>query len=260
MLHLVDDLPCMHIFLRVNHRKYLKLTVNKLLLQAVLLLPSFVFSQVGVGTTNPDASSILDITSTNGGVLMPRMTTAQRDAIVNPARGLIVYNSDTNTLNINAGSAATPLWSILESSNSVKYSNNDTTTNLNTPTVTFVPIFGNLDWNDDISVFNNLSATEMEVLANGRYRIKVNLSITSTAQRPAPEIQVYINGVAHGSFASTGYIRNAGGHSFSSLHIDEIFNLNAGDVISIGSVREANAAGVTMRSVNTSNIYIEKAL
>jgi hypothetical protein len=39
----------------------------------------------GIGTLTPDASSLLDITSTTKGILIPRMTKAQRDAIVAPA-------------------------------------------------------------------------------------------------------------------------------------------------------------------------------
>jgi hypothetical protein len=41
--------------------------------------------KVGIGTTNPHASSILDLTSTTQGFLVPRLTTAQRDAIASPA-------------------------------------------------------------------------------------------------------------------------------------------------------------------------------
>lgn len=52
------------------------------------------FSQVGIGTTNPDASSMLDIESTTSGLLIPRMTEAQRDLIVNPASGLLIYQTD----------------------------------------------------------------------------------------------------------------------------------------------------------------------
>ena len=46
---------------------------------------------MGIGTTNPDASSALDITSTTKGLLPPRMTAAQRNAIATPAQGLIIY-------------------------------------------------------------------------------------------------------------------------------------------------------------------------
>jgi len=54
------------------------------------------FSQgsVGVGTATPNSSAILDVSSTTKGMLMPRMTTAQRDAIVSPTIGLQVLNLD----------------------------------------------------------------------------------------------------------------------------------------------------------------------
>ncbi len=54
---------------------------------------------VGIGTTNPNSSALLDITSTTKGLLMPRMTTAQRNAIVSPADGLLIYNTTTEELN-----------------------------------------------------------------------------------------------------------------------------------------------------------------
>lgn len=51
-------------------------------------------AQVGIGTTTPAASSILDVTSTTRGVLIPRMTLAQRTAIGAPAEGLMVYQTN----------------------------------------------------------------------------------------------------------------------------------------------------------------------
>lgn len=48
---------------------------------------------VGIGTSTPNTSSILDITSTTKGFLIPRMTTAQRGAIVSPAIGLQIFNT-----------------------------------------------------------------------------------------------------------------------------------------------------------------------
>ena len=50
---------------------------------------------VGIGTTNPTASAILDVTSTSKGFLPPRMTNAQRVAISSPAVGLMVYQTDS---------------------------------------------------------------------------------------------------------------------------------------------------------------------
>ena len=51
------------------------------------------FSQVGIGTVTPDASSVLDVSSTTQGMLTPRMTTTQRNAITTPANGLMVYDT-----------------------------------------------------------------------------------------------------------------------------------------------------------------------
>lgn len=51
----------------------------------------------GIGITAPNTSSILDITSTTKGLLIPRMTTTQRNAISTPATGLLIYNTTTKT-------------------------------------------------------------------------------------------------------------------------------------------------------------------
>lgn len=52
------------------------------------------FSQVGIGTITPNPSAELDVTSTTKGLLPPRMTQAQRNAIVSPAAGLIIWCTD----------------------------------------------------------------------------------------------------------------------------------------------------------------------
>lgn len=62
-------------------------------------------NNVGIGTTSPDASAALDITSTDKGLLPPRMTTVQRNAIANKAAGLIVYNTTTGCVEVYNGSA-----------------------------------------------------------------------------------------------------------------------------------------------------------
>ncbi len=54
---------------------------------------------VGINDDNstPDPSAMLDVHSTSKGMLVPRMTTAQRLAIDNPATGLLVFDSETNS-------------------------------------------------------------------------------------------------------------------------------------------------------------------
>ncbi|MEM7132160.1 MAG: hypothetical protein AAF702_37990 [Chloroflexota bacterium] len=62
---------------------------------------------VGIGTNTPHPSAILDINFTDRGVLFPRMTTAQRDAINSGtfAEGLLLYNTEDKVFQIYDGSA-----------------------------------------------------------------------------------------------------------------------------------------------------------
>src|SRR5215203_1167858 len=75
------------------------MVVNKILLLAVIanlfLINSY--GQVGIGTTVVNNSSMLDITSTTKGLLPPRMSTTNRNAISNPADGLLVYDITTDS-------------------------------------------------------------------------------------------------------------------------------------------------------------------
>ncbi len=79
------------------------------------------FAQQGVAIntdgTSPNASAMLDVKSTSRGILVPRMTSAQRAAIVTPARGLMVYDNTSNTFWFYNGSA----WQEMIGSGSSKW-------------------------------------------------------------------------------------------------------------------------------------------
>lgn len=81
--------------------------VTKILILVCFLSETPVFSQIGIGTITPEASSILDVTSTNKGFLTPRMTTAQRNAISSPTNGLMVYDTDLRAFEYYDGGTAT---------------------------------------------------------------------------------------------------------------------------------------------------------
>lgn len=72
----------------------------------VLLIASIAAAQTGIGTSTPNASAKLDVSSTNKGFLPPRMTATKRGNIQSPAAGLMVYQTDgTSGLYYNNGSA-----------------------------------------------------------------------------------------------------------------------------------------------------------
>jgi hypothetical protein len=84
----------------------------QLLFLCLIISTNVAFSQsVGINTTTPDNSAQLDIVSTNRGLLIPRLTLAQRNAIANPATGLLIYQTDNQPdFYFNAGTSFNPSW------------------------------------------------------------------------------------------------------------------------------------------------------
>ena len=103
----------------------MKLTT--LFLLFFLLFGKSLFSQVAVNNdgTPPDGSAMLDVKSTSKGLLLPRLTQEQRNAIVNPAAGLQLFNTTTSKPNYFDGTA---------------WKNYDGTTAFSLPTVTTMPV------------------------------------------------------------------------------------------------------------------------
>lgn len=67
-------------------------------------------AQVGIGTVTLSSSAQLDVKSTTKGFLPPRMTAAQRDAITNPANGLLIYCIDCGGGQLNVYNASSTSW------------------------------------------------------------------------------------------------------------------------------------------------------
>lgn len=224
-------------------------------------------AQVGIGTTSPNNSSILDISSTTKGVLLPRLSSTQRDAITFPEKSLLIYNTTLDQFQYNSGSSGSTTWSTIKtqsSSASIKYTNTNTTTNINTTSATKIPLFGTLSWNEDTSVYTSATANTVTIAKAGKYQIICNISLIginstgNTEIRTGVEAYVAVNEAQVGAYASSSYIRYANGHNTSSLHINEVLLLSAGDVISIKSRRGANSGIVRFRGAARSNIFIKK--
>lgn len=74
----------------------MKKIVPLLFIFGFFLIPFTTQAQVGIGTSTPDSSSILELSSDSLGFLVPRMTLAQRNAISNPSKGLLIYQTNGN--------------------------------------------------------------------------------------------------------------------------------------------------------------------
>jgi hypothetical protein len=90
----------------------------RLLLTIVAVMLSLVSVSQGVAinndNSNPDGSAMLDIKSTSLGFLAPRMTLSQRNAIISPANGLMIYQTNNTTgFYFNSGTPAAPDWRII---------------------------------------------------------------------------------------------------------------------------------------------------
>lgn len=73
--------------------------MKKILCVCLVLLFFGVKAQknVGIGTTNPEKSAILELNSSTKGFLMPRMSLFERNSIPNPAKGLLIFQNDNNS-------------------------------------------------------------------------------------------------------------------------------------------------------------------
>ena len=124
---------------------------------------------VGINTTTPDVSAALDINSIDGGLLPPIMSDAQKLAIVTPAKGLIIFNSDVNknTYEYNAGTPAVPNWTPINGGGAVINKGNKLGNTLYWDGLTWVA--NSLLYNNGVSIGINTTPSttnKLEVVGN----------------------------------------------------------------------------------------------
>lgn len=91
----------------------MKRLINLVLIIISMMISVQIYTQnVGISANvfTPDTSAILEIQSTSAGLLIPRMTTAQRDAIANPAQSLLIFNTTTKCFETYVDNAWRTIW------------------------------------------------------------------------------------------------------------------------------------------------------
>ncbi len=195
--------------------------------------------QVGINTNTP--SEQLDI---NGGARVRTLSTASNsdDMLAVDATGVLKRSK------INYGG---------------RWTNTDTTTDLNINN-TLAPLFGSEDFKDDNNNLYIATSNSLTVIEAGRYDIRANLSLvginvaSNLRQRTNVNARIAVNGTAIGAIGASGYIRWASGQDHSSIHVNEILELTANDVITILTFREANSGTVRFSGANESSFMINK--
>lgn len=183
------------------------------LLLTILFITIGYAQSVGIGTINPDASAKLDISSDKTGVLVPRMTTTDRNRIVNPAKGLLVFDSTTNNFWFYNGNA----WSQMMYNNNVRFGF-DLQQNFTLSTAYNIPFVNN--YNLDPLAVTLTNPTTLTIVQQGLYHFSLlglkhnenaasasatngfyNLSITINGK----QYQIIVNGVQVGSFSNWSF-------------------------------------------------------
>jgi hypothetical protein len=192
---------------------------------------------IGIGTSTPNSSALLDLTSTTKGFLPPRLTTVQKNAISTPASGLVVYDTTLNNLCTYNGSS----WTELIESFSRSFLKLNRTSTLITP--------GVITWNTNIKNGPDFNFTNngsvFSVNTTGYYEINANfefLNITGERlietlfERVTPS-QLDISRI----FTSCTIPES--GDTFIASHLQDIVTLTAGETyrFSFGSLGGSSA-------------------
>lgn len=209
-------------------------------------------AQVGIGTTSPAASSILDVTSTTKGVLVPRMTGTQRGAIGGPAEGLMVYQTDAPAgLWMYIGGA----WTRLASTLDLGFLGQSSGFAGSTSGQVIAVVLGgtNIALPDAQSLGANITPnagnTVFTVATAGRYRISYRVNTTAALLMSS---RITINGTPSTPLTVTPAL------SLSSFAAEAVVSLAAGDQISVqlfgllGAavlLNNAQGAGLTIQRV-----------
>ena len=203
-----------------------------LVIYCLIIICNFLFSQsVGIGTTSPNASSILDITNNSKGLLIPRMSTSAITSISNPAKGLMVYDSVKNQLMVNMGTTASSNWQTIVAKSGWGLNGNSSTI----PSSQFIGTTDNQPLRFRI---NNTWAGELNVSTGNIF-----LGMT-TGQSNTTGYYNIATGTSALSFNTTGYYNTATGTLALNSNATGYYNTATG-----ASALSSNTSG----SYNTAN-------
>ncbi len=255
------------------------LSINLRLVPFLLLVLSYSFSQVGIGTDTVGTGVLLEINdpSSTTGVLLPQANIIDLStAAPLPAgieTGTLVYNTNI------ASGIGYYFWNgfVWDRFNAavgemVKYVNPAVAvTGQNLSAVRTVQLIGAVEFNDNPVLYQTDGNTGVRIMDTGVYQVTVSLSLRGTygpdRNRGRAEIdaRIFVNGGARGPlYRSTEMnITNAAGDfDNGSITFTQSVIINAGEIITVRTARSAgnNTGEVRLRSTGTSTMFIQKTI
>ena len=132
--------------------------------------------------------------------------------------------------------------------------NTDSTTSINTSTITNIPFGGTVDKSD---ADYTLATDSITCNFNGVVNVQAHISQTGTVQRSNIRVTITKNNVVVSGKGLSGYIRSASGHNEASSHITATFDVVDGDIIRVTGQQEG--AGGTVRQIaGNSQVTVER--
>ena len=226
-------------------------------------------NNIGIGTT-PDSSAKLEINSTTSGLLIPRMTIAERNAIPSPANGLIIYNIDCNELDYFNGTN----WVSVLNSNSFSIPVSGIATNIMCTSFTanwnsytgavsyFLDVASDISFINYVAGFNNLNVGNVTTFSvsglmegtNYYYRVKAVIGICQSGSSNVQQVitlttPVTPTSTAASSIATTSFSANWIPSSGTSAYFLDVTTDSAFTAF-VSGYNSLNVGNVTTYSVS----------
>lgn len=235
-----------------------------------LFLIQISFAQVGIGTTTIENGVAFKVESSNSGVLVPRIALTSRNIVLPveavPPIGTMIFN--TNTAGVFPYNVVPGFyyWDGIEwraiadtkINKTVKFINGASVTNFSTAGGVYVDVFGVPVWNEETTLFEKVSATELRIRETGLYEVTCNLSLSCSTIERYLNIRLNINGVDIGEKIRGVAPEDSGSSGEFSIHFTQYMIINANDILRLHSYRDGSSATINFDSVGTSSIVVKR--
>lgn len=246
-----------------------------------------VISNAG-GTDLPHSASILDIRSTNKGILLPRMSTANRDAIASPQPGLLLYNSTSNQFNFHDGfswqqAAIGNQWNV----SGLNYYYNGGNVGIGDDTPDYKLDVAGTTYSSNVIVGNNINSYSINsYLVTSDYYSGLDLSLSYSLRMNSPSHSALLSLKGdNSSFGSWGQhlilenatnadyggiLHDTDGMKFRNFGVNDQFYFRNSNNITIAQIDQAgntsldgtltvnNGKGVAYNTANGNNLKIHR--